>query len=341
MEKIKVSIVILTYNQLELTKNCLISIENNTDIPYELVFVDNASTDGTGSFLEEYCKAIDGKCVSKRLIKNATNIGFGPGVNQGLDLCQGDYVCLLNNDTVVTRNWIVDLIRCLEEDEDAAIVGPVSSGTFYPQYVENGECLDGTVRETNIMYGFCEVFRRDLLFRIGCFDERYRIGNFEDHDFNERVIKNGWKLIIAGNVYIEHLCHKSWKNKAQLDYTTVKNMKKFVEKWGFKKEIHSEINEQTYYECEKAVVLLLENAHDYVRVMQLIDSDQIAADEVIIVDSYSDGMELEKIIESNSSQQRIIRVKVPKNNNLTKEEMYSIGRNNSFAKSISIDVGKE
>lgn len=60
MAEIKVSIVILTYNQLELTKKCIESIEKNTDVNYELVFVDNASSDGSPEFLETYCRDTEG-----------------------------------------------------------------------------------------------------------------------------------------------------------------------------------------------------------------------------------------------------------------------------------------
>lgn len=329
---IKVSIVILTFNQLDLTKECLKSIEVNTNVPYELILVDNASTDGTPEYLEKYCGNISGKCISKRLIKNQHNIGFAPGVNQGLDICQGEYVCLLNNDTVVTQDWIVKLIDSLENDEKAEIVGPVSTGTFYPQYVENEESIDGIVRESNILYGFCEVFRRELLFKIGCLDERYRIGNFEDHDFNERILKNNGKLLVAGNVFIEHHCHKSWKSKVQLDYTTVKNQKKFDEKWGFLKRMESDTDKQKYYQCENGVVVLIENDRDYKNITQRLDESEIQADEIVVVDTFTSGDSIEKFIENKSKEKRIIRVKVPKNHNLSKKGLYEIGINNSFSK---------
>lgn len=340
MAEIKVSIVILTYNQLELTKKCIESIEKNTDVNYELVFVDNASSDGSPEFLETYCRDTEGYCAAKKLIKNNRNVGFAPGVNQGLDCCEGVYVCLLNNDTVVTNNWITDMIKCLERDEKAEIVGPVSAGTFFPQYVESINHMDGKISETSILYGFCEVFRRDLLFRIGCLDERYRIGNFEDHDFNERVIKLGGKLLIAGSVYVEHWCHKAWKSPLQLDYTTVKNKKKFEEKWGTVKEMDSTHKTQKYYECETGTVFIVENNQDYQNCIERIEDERIIEDEIVIVDSYSDGVELEGIIEKLTTTKRIIRVRVPQNHNLTKKELFKIGLNNSFAKKINMDKGK-
>jgi O-antigen biosynthesis protein len=99
------SIVMLTHNQLEYTRQCLESIRRLTDEPYELIVVDNGSTDGTVDDL----RVMDGV----RLIVNEVNRGFPAAVNQGIAASRGSQVLLLNNDTVVTTGWLRRLLDAL------------------------------------------------------------------------------------------------------------------------------------------------------------------------------------------------------------------------------------
>ncbi|MCZ7626167.1 MAG: glycosyltransferase [Candidatus Methylomirabilis sp.] len=97
----------LTHNGLEHTTKCLASIEACTPEPHELIIVDNASTDGTLDYLRGYMAAHD----NVRAIANRTNRGFAAGNNQGLALAGGEYVLLLNNDTIVTAGWLTRMLR--------------------------------------------------------------------------------------------------------------------------------------------------------------------------------------------------------------------------------------
>jgi hypothetical protein len=103
-----VSIVVVTYNNLNLTQLCLASIEaETTHIRYEIIIVDNASSDGTQDYLQQFAA---GK-AHVSLILNDDNTGFSKANNQGLAQAKGDYLVVLNNDTVVTRGWASSLIR--------------------------------------------------------------------------------------------------------------------------------------------------------------------------------------------------------------------------------------
>ena len=99
------SIVIVTYNQIEFTRQCLDSIRLLTDEPYELIVVDNGSTDGT----VEYLQAMP----DVRLIENDSNRGFPAAANQGMAVAAGKQVLLLNNDVVVTTGWLGRMLRAL------------------------------------------------------------------------------------------------------------------------------------------------------------------------------------------------------------------------------------
>ena len=101
--KRKTSIIILTYNNLEYTKKCLESIKKYTEKnSYEIIIVDNNSTDGTREYLK--------KEKNLKVILNDSNEGFPKGVNKGIKIANKENdILLLNNDTVVTTNWLKNL----------------------------------------------------------------------------------------------------------------------------------------------------------------------------------------------------------------------------------------
>ncbi len=105
-----VSIVILTFNQLEYTKECVESIRRHTPGTHEIIFVDNGSTDGTVKWL----RTLVAKNSNYRLIENSENLGFAKGCNQGIKASSGEHILLLNNDVVVTEGWLSGMIECLK-----------------------------------------------------------------------------------------------------------------------------------------------------------------------------------------------------------------------------------
>jgi len=116
------SVVVVTYGNLTFNRACLESIVTRTAWPnLELVFVDNASADGTREWLEEQRRTC---AVPLTVIANADNRGFAAAVNQGLEAAAGEYVCLLNNDTVVTEGWLSALIAHLDGDPGLGMIGP-------------------------------------------------------------------------------------------------------------------------------------------------------------------------------------------------------------------------
>ena len=104
------SIVILTYNKLNYTKKCIESIRKYTcKESYEIIVVDNASTDGTIEWLKTQSDIIT--------IFNKENLGFPKGCNQGIKIAKGDEVLLLNNDVIVTPKWLINLLEALYSSE--------------------------------------------------------------------------------------------------------------------------------------------------------------------------------------------------------------------------------
>ena len=234
------SIVIVTHNQLAYTHACVESIRHVTDEPYELIFVDNASTDGT----PEYLKTIPGVTV----VRNETNRGFPAAVNQGIAAARGEQILLLNNDTVVTTGWLRRMLGALHCDSAVGLVGPLSDNVSGEQRIaaayddpsgldgfawELGRAHAGQVRETDRLVGFCLLIRRAVIERIGAMDERFGIGNFEDDDFCRRAIQASFKAVIARDAFVHHVGGATFRASG-VDFAALmeENRRKYEAKWN-------------------------------------------------------------------------------------------------------------
>ncbi|MFN3480499.1 MAG: glycosyltransferase, partial [Thermodesulfovibrionales bacterium] len=244
IQKDLTSIIILTFNQLEYTKRCVESIKRHTPEPHEIIFIDNGSKDGTVDWL----RRLVAENENYRLIENKENRGFAAGCNQGIREAKGEYILLLNNDVIVTEGWLNGLLYCLKKAPDAGIVGPMTNNISGLQKIEvdyeGEEGIDDFSRRFRETYygrrvplrrivGFCMLFRRDLIDRIGLLDESFGTGNFEDDDLCLRAELEGFKNYIAGDVFIHHYGSRSFiGNKIDYNATMGGNRKRFNEKWN-------------------------------------------------------------------------------------------------------------
>ena len=233
------SIVIPTHNQLECTRQCLDSIRRMTDEPYEVIVVDNGSTDGT----VDYLRALPGV----RLIVNETNRGYPAAVNQGIAAANGSQVVLLNNDTIATTGWLSRMLRALKSDPSIGLVGPCSNSVSGPQQVaagyeqladldgfawDWGKANDGRRIEVTRLVGFCLLIKRAVIETIGEFDEQFGIGCFEDDDYCLRAIQAGFRAVIAADAFIHHHGGQTFRT-GEVDFARLmaENEQKFREKW--------------------------------------------------------------------------------------------------------------
>lgn len=239
-----VSIVILTFNQLEYTKKCIESIRKYTPESHEIIFIDNGSKDGTVEFL----RRLVSENTNYRLIENKENRGFAGGCNQGIREARGEFILLLNNDVIVTEGWLSGLINCLKSSPDAGIIGPMTNNISGLQRIEvdykKEEEIDDFARRFHGTYkgrriplrrivGFCMLFRRGLIDKIGLLDETFGTGNFEDDDLCLRAELAGFRNYIAGDVFIHHYGSRSFiGNKIDYNATMGGNRKRFNEKWN-------------------------------------------------------------------------------------------------------------
>jgi GT2 family glycosyltransferase len=235
------SIIIPTLNQAEYLRMCVDSIFRHTDVPYEIIVVDNGSTDRT----REYLEAMRGR-IRYRLLDR--NHGFAGAVNRGLMMAKGRTIVVLNNDTLVTPRWLDNLLACLASDERIGLVGPVTNYIGGEQRIEapyrslkdmqafaqaHNRSDPARWQDTERITGFCLAFRRDVWERTGYFDEGYAIGNYEDDDYNIRVKLLGLRLVIARDTFIHHFGSVSIKALGpELAAVNARNAAYYGEKWG-------------------------------------------------------------------------------------------------------------
>lgn len=214
------SIIILTCNRLEYTKKCVKSIRRHTRESHEIIFVDNASTDSTVKWLQNQVK----ENKNYFLIQNKENIGVAGGRNQGINLSHGEFILLLDNDVVVGEGWLSAMLECINLAPDAGIIGPMTNNSHGIQRSSDESCqlferLDVYASKLLTQYphqriprrnisGFCMLFKRTLLEKIGLFDDRFGDSLYEDDDFCLRAALEGYRNYIAGNVFVYHFSGK-------------------------------------------------------------------------------------------------------------------------------------
>lgn len=229
-----VDIIIAVYNQLPYTIETINSIIRYTE-NYNLIIIDNASTDGTKEWLQVH------KQDNWLVIRNETNLGYIKAVNQGLlNVSQNDVV-LINNDVIVTENWLTKLQL---HTQHYSIVAPITNNisgmqkdmkalynSIETMHLYAKSCENRSVMEFPRVTFFCVYITREVISKVGFLDENFYLGNFDDDDYCLRALNMGFKIAIAENVFIHHFGSVSFK---QINYSEIMEMnkKKFIDKWG-------------------------------------------------------------------------------------------------------------
>ena len=244
----KVSIIIPVFNAVALTKACLESIyrETSSKVPFDVVVIDNASRDTTPRYLKEKRRR-----DHLNILRMKKNIGFGPAVNYGIQHSKGDFIVVLNNDTMVSPGWLENLLAPLESDASIGIVSPVTNYIGEgPQVDERAKDLppdasaivlhaksiasrSGVIYEPNRLVFFCVLIKRELVDIIGYLDESYEKGNYEDDDYCLRARVAGYKLAIAENSFVYHHGSVTFtKNRISHSQYMERNRERFYRKAG-------------------------------------------------------------------------------------------------------------
>jgi GT2 family glycosyltransferase len=231
-------IVIAVWNQPVFTKDCVESVISNTaDVDYRLIIIDNASNDETKNYLESLKGLLGHKAM---VVRNEKNLGFVKAANQGLRLSDAPYVCLLNNDTLVTKGWLSEMIAVAQAVPQIGLVNPSSNnlgqkpakGEPIESYAAKLTEFHGKFIEIGSAIGFCMMVKRSVIEKIGVFDEIYGMGNFEDTDYSRRAVKEGFLCVRACGAYVYHREGSSFGRDSVFDENFERNRQIYEFRWG-------------------------------------------------------------------------------------------------------------
>ena len=245
----EVSIIIPAYNQYKYTMACLFAILKYTKhISYEIVLIDDNSTDET--------KDIENRVKNITIIHNKKNMGFLFNCNKGVQKARGKYILLLNNDIIVTPNWINYLLHVFKTQKN---VGAVGGETIFPSGLiqESGRyiCNNGLsineyknlevsksptkLRSVHYCSGCLLLLKKGLWSKIGGFDNCYAPAYYEDNDLCMTIReKLKLKIFCEPKCKVIHFHNVSYN--ASSNVLSNINREKFLKKW------EKELNKDEY-----------------------------------------------------------------------------------------------
>jgi len=185
---------------------------------YECIVVDNASTDGTASWLQEQRDV--------RTITNPTNHGFTRACNQAIRQARGQHILLMHNDTIATPKWLDVMLACLESDERIGAVNPLFQASPDPS--------SRRWEERMTLSSACLLIRREAVRVVGLLDEAFSPGFFEDTDYSLRLRQSGYKLMVCHEATVHHMGGVTFRDLPYpFDHLKKINEDLFRKKWGF------------------------------------------------------------------------------------------------------------
>lgn len=218
MEQPLVSIILLNYNQLQVTLECLESLKKLTYKNYEVILVDNASKENPSNIVKERYPHV-------KLILNDVNLGFTGGNNVGMKIAKGDYFFILNNDTeIASENLLEKLIEPFTKDPAIGMVSPKIRYFHHPNIIqyagytkinpftgrnkqvgekEEDRGQHNTPGYTDYANGAAMLVKREVINKVGVFPDHFFI-YYEELDWCSQTLKNGFKIYYQADVYLLH-----------------------------------------------------------------------------------------------------------------------------------------
>lgn len=235
------SLVVIAYNHLDYTRQCIESIYKYTShIDFELITINNGSTDGT----EEYFKSLP----NQKKISFPQNMGVCKAINQGFLMAEGKYTLNISNDIVVTTRWLDNLLTCMETDEKIGMVVPVCNATCNYQHIDVSYDTMEQMQEFAKSFNksdphkweerlklstYLGIYRTDLQKALHGFDEAFNPGCYDDDAMCFNIRRMGYKVILARDTFVHHYGAKTFNAEYVKDRSLAyRNKALFIRKFG-------------------------------------------------------------------------------------------------------------
>ncbi len=244
------SVAIVNWNTKDFLRQCIKSIYENTKvISYEIIIVDNNSSDDSSDIVKQEFPDV-------ALIKNKENFGFNKANNQAIRASRGAYILILNPDTIVLDGALENMVKFMDDNQQAAALGCKilnEDGTLHPYFrnipilwkeiirlilperftldeLKTKESDYGYIHEIEVLSGCCMMIRRATFDKIGLLDERYFMYG-DDIDLCHQIIKNKMKIFYTPDASIIHFMKRSSRQcKAAMSIEAFKSMHKLLRK---------------------------------------------------------------------------------------------------------------
>lgn len=233
-------VIIPVYNALDDLIKCIESLKKyRKNCMYKCIIIDDASEKDTQDYILQLTRDFD--WISS--VRNQSSVGYGRAVNIGISESKADFLVLLNSDTILTDGWIEKMADAVFSTVGAGIVGPISNAASHQSIpftkgvskqtavnpIPKGLTPDslnsyleswaefGNYPRVPLIHGFCMGVTRDVINKIGGFDEiHFPKGYGEENDYCFRATNAGYSLVIATNTYIFHAKSKSYTQDVRI-----------------------------------------------------------------------------------------------------------------------------
>ena len=219
-----VSVIIVNYNGIDVIQDCMYALERQTFKDFEIIIVDNGSTDSSLKRLNSFLTGGSFSCPVK-IILLSKNMGFSHGNRQGLKHANGEFAALLNNDTEPDEGWLEELIKGMNSNREIGICASKlivyhsdvidSAGDGYSRSLRGFKRGEGRYKNAycnqEFVFGACAgaaMYRKKMLDETGFFDEDFFL-IYEDTDLNFRVQLAGWKVLYIPSAVVYHKVRSS------------------------------------------------------------------------------------------------------------------------------------
>ncbi|HDQ15686.1 MAG TPA: glycosyltransferase family 2 protein [Bacteroidetes bacterium] len=236
-QKPKISIIVVNYNGVDLLKECLESLLNQNFKSFEIILVDNGSSDGSVAYLKKYFKTV-------RIIELNQNLGFAKANNIGIEASLGEKIALINNDAVADRYWLKHLSQAIDNDTqcgfcaskilnywDHSLLDAAGDQLGLARAYKRGHDENDGPKYSKYenVFGACAcaaLYRKSMLEDIGLFDEDF-VSNLEDFDLSFRAQLKRYKCVYVPDARVYHKIGETKKKINWSGRLTYRNNKLF------------------------------------------------------------------------------------------------------------------